>query len=62
MAQQIRTDRPVRVRIDVSHDATRVGANQKRLAVRFGLWNDTHDAPAARGSFEIMFDEQGAGC
>jgi hypothetical protein len=52
----------VRVRIDVSHDATRVGANQKRLAVRFGLWNDTHDAPAARGSFEIMFDEQGAGC
>ncbi|MEY5032393.1 MAG: hypothetical protein RL354_1424 [Planctomycetota bacterium] len=62
MAQQIRTDRPVRVRIDVSHDATRGSANQKRLAVRFGLWNDTHDAPAAHGSFEIMFDEQGAGC
>ena len=34
----------------------------KRLAVRFGIWNDDQHAPAARGSFEIMFDEAGAGC
>jgi hypothetical protein len=62
MTQQIRTDRAVRVRIDVSHAASRGSAAAKRLAVRFGIWNDGHSDPAARGSFEIMFDEAGAGC
>ena len=62
MAQQIRTDRAVRVRIDVSHAASRGSTEAKRLAVRFGIWNDDQHAPAARGSFEIMFDEAGAGC
>ena len=57
-----RTDRAVRVRIDVSHAASRGSTEAKRLAVRFGIWNDDQHAPAARGSFEIMFDEAGAGC
>lgn len=62
MAQQIRTDRAVRVRIDVSHAASRGAPGAKRLAVRFGMWNEDQRDPAARGSFEIMFDETGAGC
>ncbi len=62
MAQPIRTDEPVRVRIDVSHAATRGGTHAKRLAVRFGIRNGAGDEPAARGSFEISFDESGNGC
>jgi len=62
MLRQVRTDRPVRVRIDVSHEASRGGPGAKRLAVRFAMWNVDDEPAAARGSFEIVFDAPGTGC
>jgi len=52
MGAQIPTDRPVTVRIELSHAARRDAANSRRLAVRFTIGGE-----AATGSFEIMFDE-----
>ena len=60
MPRQVSTSRPVRVRIDVSHAATRSKAQAKHLAVRFGLWNAGEAGPSATGSLEIMFDESPA--
>ena len=60
MPQQVPTDRPVYVRIDVSHDAARSRATGTRLAVRFGLWTDGQSASIARGSFELMVDSPAA--
>jgi len=60
MPRQVSTSRPVRVRIDVSHAATRSKAQAKHLAVRFGMWNEGEAGPSATGSFEIMFDESPA--
>ena len=57
MGAQIPTDRPVTVRIELSHAARRDAANSRRLAVRFTIGGE-----AATGSFEIMFDERGTGC
>ena len=57
MSKQISTHEPVRVRIELSHAAQREGPKSRRLAVRFMI-----DGDAAAGSFEIMFDEGGAGC
>lgn len=57
MSKQITTSEPVRVRIELSHAAQREGPKSRRLAVRFMIGGD-----AAAGSFEIMFDEGGAGC
>ena len=61
MPKQVCTDRPVRVRIDVSHDASRSRASGARFAVRFGLWSDGQHGSAARGAFEIMVDDPAPG-
>ena len=57
MGRQIPTSAPVRVRIELSHAATRGEARSKQLAVRFAI-----DGDAATGAFEIKFDERGEGC
>jgi hypothetical protein len=62
MSKQISTNEPVRVRIELSHAAQREGPKSRRLAVRFTMRSDAVVGDAAAGSFEIMFDEAGAGC
>jgi hypothetical protein len=57
MGRQIPTTAPVKVRIELSHAATRGEPRARHLAVRF-----TIDGDAAVGSFEIKFDERGEGC
>jgi len=61
MPGQVSTDRPVRIRIDVSHDASRSHASGARYAVRFGLWTDDQPASAARGTLEIRVEHPAQG-
>lgn len=57
MRGQVRTDAPVRVKIELSHAATRGSARSKRVGVRFSIGNS---ADSAHGAFEIMFEEAAA--
>ena len=57
MRGQVRTDALVRVRIELSHAASRGSGTSRRVGVRFTLGNG--DAESTKGAFEIMFDPSG---